>query len=61
MSRWYDLDFRLADSSLGDARLATTLKTEPSGDVLNLLAATLGMRQVRNGRTVTFYPAAGGR
>ena len=61
LSRWFDLDFRLSYSTLGSVPLTTTLKTQPSPDVLNLLAASLGMRQVRQGRTVTFYPAAGVR
>ncbi len=59
LSRWFDLEFRLGDSTLGEVPLTTTLKTQPSPDVLDLLASSLGMRQVRNGRTVTFYPAAG--
>ncbi|MBA2473628.1 MAG: FecR domain-containing protein [Pseudonocardiales bacterium] len=61
LSRWYDLEFRLADSSLGRVPLTATFRNQPTEDVLDLLAASLGMRQVRNGRTVTFYPATGGR
>ncbi len=61
LSRWFDLDFRLADSSLGEVPLTTTLRTQPSPDVLNLLATSLGMRQIRSGRTVTFYSAIGSR
>lgn len=61
LSRWYDLEFRLADSSLGRVPLTATLKTQATEDALDLLAASLGMRQARNGRTVTFYPATSGR
>jgi transmembrane sensor len=59
LSRWYDLDFHLADSALGDVPISATLASRLSPDLLNLLARSLGMRQVRNGRTVTFYPASG--
>ena len=55
LGRWFDLEFRLADSTLGDVRLHATLKTQPTPDVLNNLAASLGMRQRQQGRTVTLY------
>jgi transmembrane sensor len=61
LSRWYDLEFRLADSALGQVPLTATFKNQPTEDVLDLLAASLGMRQVRSGRTVTFHSATGGR
>jgi ferric-dicitrate binding protein FerR (iron transport regulator) len=61
LSRWYDLDFRLADSLLGAVPLTATFRNQPTEDVLDLLAASLGMRQVRTGRTVTFYSATSGR
>jgi transmembrane sensor len=61
LSRWYDLEFRLADSALGRVPLTATFKNQPTEDVLDLLAASLGMRQVRSGRTVTFYSATSGR
>jgi transmembrane sensor len=61
LSRWYDLEFRLADSSLGRVPLTATFRNQPTEDVLDLLAASLGMRQVRSGRTVTFYSATSGR
>ena len=61
LSRWFDLEFRLADSSLGDVPLTATLKTQPTPDVLDNLAASLGMRQRRLGRTVTLSSAEPGR
>lgn len=61
LRRWYNLDFRLADSALGRVPLTATFKNQPTEDVLDLLAASLGMRQVRSGRTVTFYSATGSR
>jgi transmembrane sensor len=57
LSRWFDLHFRLADSALGDVPLSATLRMQPTEDVLNNLAASLGLRQRRAGRTVTLYSA----
>ena len=61
LSRWYDLEFRLADSSLGRVPLTATFRNQPTEDVLDLLAASLGMRQVQSGRTVTFHSATRSR
>jgi transmembrane sensor len=61
LSRWFDLDFRLADSTLGDVPLTATLRTQPTTDVLNNLAASLGMKQRRAGRIVTLHSAEPGR
>lgn len=57
LSRWFDLDFRLADTSLGSIKLTAALTNDPSPEVLQSLAASLGVRQIRNGRTVTLLPA----
>jgi transmembrane sensor len=57
LSRWFDLDFRLADSTLSGVRLSVTLRTRPTTEVLNNLAASLGMRQQRAGRIVTLFSA----
>lgn len=61
LNRWYDLDFRLADSSLGEVPLTAMFRNQPTDEVLQLLAASLGMRQVRQGRKVTFHRATGAR
>jgi transmembrane sensor len=61
LSRWFDLDFRLADGALGDVPLTATLRTQPTTDVLNNLAASLSMKQRRAGRIVTLYSADPGR
>lgn len=61
LSRWYDLDFRLADSLLGEVPLTATFRNQPTDEVLQLLAASLGMSQVRQGRRVTFHRATGAR
>jgi transmembrane sensor len=55
LGRWFDLDFRLADSALGGVPLTATLTTHPTPDVLDNLAASLGLRQRRVGRVVTLY------
>jgi transmembrane sensor len=55
LSRWFDLEFRLADPALGSVLLSATFRTQPTPDVLDNLAASLGMRQRRQGRVVTFY------
>ena len=57
ISRWYDLDVRLADTSLGSIPLTATFRNQPTDEVLALLATSLGIRQVRRGRIVTFGPA----
>jgi transmembrane sensor len=57
LSRWYDLDFRLADSALGKLPLSGTFKEQLADDGLDALAASLGLRQVRHSRVVTLYGA----
>jgi transmembrane sensor len=55
LGRWFDLDFRLADTALGSVPLTATFRTLTTPDVLDNLAASLGMRERRQGRVVTFY------
>jgi ferric-dicitrate binding protein FerR (iron transport regulator) len=57
LGRWFDLEFRLADSAMGDIPLTATLRTQPTVEVLDNLAASLGMRRKQLGRTVTLYAA----
>lgn len=59
LSRWYDLDFRLADSSLGAIPISGSLDRTLTADRLDLLAASLGLRQMRSGRVVTLYRSNG--
>jgi transmembrane sensor len=40
LSRWYDLDFHLADSALGDVPISATLASRLSPDLLNLRTVT---------------------
>jgi transmembrane sensor len=57
LGRWFDLEFRLADRSLGRIPVAATLINQPTDEALAFLAASLGLREVRRGRIVTFYSA----
>ncbi len=61
LGRWFDLEFRLADTALGSVTLDATLANQPTDDALNLLATALGLHQVRHGRIVTLYPGSRGR
>jgi transmembrane sensor len=54
LSRWYDLDFQLDDSSLGAIPLSGRLGQTLTPARLDLLAASMGLKQVQRGRTVTF-------
>ena len=58
LARWYDLDFRLADSSLARRRLTTTFRDQSVSQVLDLMALSLDLRVQRDGRTVTLYPSS---
>jgi len=59
LSRWYDLEFHLADSLLGEVPLTATFRNQPTDEVLDLLATSLGMSQMRQGRKVTFDRISG--
>jgi len=61
LSRWFDLEFRLADTALGSIPLSATLRSQPTPDVLDNLAASLGVRERRDGRIVTLFSADSGR
>jgi ferric-dicitrate binding protein FerR (iron transport regulator) len=52
LSRWYDLDFRLADSALGAIPLSGTLDRTLTHERVELLAASLGLRLTTRGRVV---------
>ena len=61
LGRWFDLEFRLSNASLGRIQLAATLTNQPTDDALRFLAASLGLRMARRGRVVTFYPGLEGK
>jgi transmembrane sensor len=53
LSRWYDLDLRLGDSTIATRHLTATFSGENANEMLQLLASTLGVRYARHGRVVT--------
>jgi ferric-dicitrate binding protein FerR (iron transport regulator) len=55
LSRWYDLDFRLADSSLGVIPLSGRMDQALTPSRLDLLARSMGLSQMRQGRIVTLF------
>jgi ferric-dicitrate binding protein FerR (iron transport regulator) len=54
LSRWYDLDFQLADTSLGSIPLSGRLDQTLTETRLDLLAGSLGLRSTRRGSKVIF-------
>jgi ferric-dicitrate binding protein FerR (iron transport regulator) len=56
LDRWYDVDIRLADASLGDRLISAVLKRGSVADVSDVLHLIFSVRAVRDGRTLTLYP-----
>lgn len=56
ISRWYDLDVRLADSAIGERHLEASFGDMPASAALKLIALSLDLRIEQHGRMVTFYP-----
>jgi transmembrane sensor len=56
LSRWYNIDLRLADSASGEAVLVAALPDSLTEHGLDVVALALGLRMERQGRVVTFYP-----
>jgi ferric-dicitrate binding protein FerR (iron transport regulator) len=56
LSRWYDVDCGLSEDALGDRLLTASFSGEPTAEVLDFIALSLGVRYERHGRVVTFYP-----
>ena len=52
LNRWYDLDIRLADTSLARLHVTATFTTEPVADVLRFLTTPLELTYERAGRTI---------
>jgi ferric-dicitrate binding protein FerR (iron transport regulator) len=48
LARWFDADIRLADSALGNVAFTGTFGSEPVGQVLELLAASVDARVQRD-------------
>jgi transmembrane sensor len=55
VGRWYNLDVRLADSSLADRLVSGTLPPASADDAIIALANVVGARWERRGSVVTFY------
>lgn len=56
ISRWYDLDVRLADSTIGERHLEASFGDMPASVALKLIALSLDLRIEQHGRMVTLYP-----
>jgi len=56
LERWYDVDIRLADSSLADRRLTATFRRASLSQVLELLSLSLDVQVEREGRSVLLKP-----
>ena len=61
LSRWYDLDVRVADPELAARPLTGSYGDEPVAQVLTLITAAVGARYQWEGRTVTISTLAGAR
>ena len=59
LNRFYDLDLRVADSSLGDAVLVASLPDTLVEGTLDMIALALTARMEQRGRVVTFYRTGG--
>lgn len=57
LRRWYGVDLQIADSSLANQRLTATFAHEPVDRVLDMIAAALGARVDRVGRTAVLRAA----
>lgn len=56
LDRWYDVDIRLGDPSLGDVKLDAVLVSGSIGDLMEELGNALEVRVERHGQTLTLYP-----
>jgi transmembrane sensor len=61
LGRWFDLEFRLADSRLGDIPLTVSLTSQPTPATLRTLAAALGLELSQQDRIVTLRSARQGQ
>jgi transmembrane sensor len=55
LSRWYNLEFRLAEPSLGSIELSGDFPEQLNDDALEKVAIVLGLSVTRKGRVVTFH------
>jgi transmembrane sensor len=55
LNRWYDVDIRLADSSLATTRVTMSVTGKSIDDVMTVLAAALALQVERHGRVIRMY------
>jgi transmembrane sensor len=53
LSRWFDLDVRIADTALASRRITAVYETPSASDVLDAISAGLGVTYERQGKVVT--------
>jgi transmembrane sensor len=56
LGRWYDVEVRLGDATLGTRRLTAELRDESLDETLRRLRMILGITVERSGRTVVLKP-----
>jgi ferric-dicitrate binding protein FerR (iron transport regulator) len=61
LSRWYDLDVRVADQQLAGRPVTGSYRDEPVAQVLTLITAAVGARYEWQGRSVTISTLPGAR
>ena len=61
LSRWYDLDVRVADQKLAGRPVTGSYRDEPVAQVLTLITAAVGARYEWRGRSVTISTLTGAR
>ena len=59
LTRWYNTDFTLADSAIGDRRVTITLRDEPLVQVISAIAQLTDTRYEYVGRGVRFSAVSG--
>ncbi len=57
LARWYDLDIRLADSSIAERRFTSVFQDETAQQVLEAVSLSLGLRSEMVGRRVVLSKA----
>jgi transmembrane sensor len=58
LARWYDVDIRLADSTLGSRRFTASFHNQSASQALALLALSLDLTVDRTGRAVVLRPSS---
>ncbi len=58
IGRWYDIDVRLAESTLAGRTLTAAFHDEPGAEVVRLVAASFRLRVERNGTTFVLRTTA---